>query len=82
MKKTRHCECCQEFVIDIVGDEIRCMAGFRPRFYQPKYGTDLPMRPVNDFGFKRRCNHFVLIPDEDIADNKDSLKEMGYSCYR
>ena len=82
MEKAKHCEQCEEFLVDVVGEEIRCMAGFRPRFYQPRYGAELPMRPINDFGFKRRCRNFAQAHDDDVADNKDSLLILGYSCYR
>ena len=82
-KPTMHCESCDEFVVDVVGEEIRCMAGFRPRFYRKQYkdNSTFPLVPSNDWGFKRRCNSHVLIPNEDQLDNIDSLIEIGYREY-
>jgi hypothetical protein len=64
--KTRYCDSCEEFFPDIVGYEVRCTAGFSPRFYK-------------DGGFKRQCGHFVsLASPSQIEENKETLHEMGY----
>ena len=83
MKPTRNCEGCKEFFVDVAGDEIRCMAGFRPRFYMPKYSaTTIPLRVTNKWGFKRRCNNFIEQPDEDTIETKKDLVTIGYHYYK
>lgn len=63
--KAKQCVECEELCPDVQGWEVRCMAGFSPRYYQCG-------------GFKRRCNCFVKAHDEDVESCKEDLVLMGY----
>ena len=52
-EKAKDCEHCA-FREYIGNDKLRCTKGHKPRFYSPQHG------PYSDYGWKRRCNDFVL----------------------
>ena len=66
--KTQYCDECEEFGIDL--DEIRCHAGFRPRFYKPTSAID------NTYGYKRKCKRFRQVHPDDARENKKDLGIM------
>jgi hypothetical protein len=53
--KTRHCDECQHYSIDINDDETPCDKEHSPRWYKPK--NDNPHDP--DYGYKRKCGDYL-----------------------